>query len=178
MNPEDIDRPEVRREVEALFRDYERALMANDVAALNDYFWRDARLTRYGIADLQLGYDALVAFRAATPAPDFTRELSRVRIHTFGSDTAVAMCEFRRSDTRKLGMQTQTWLRFADGWKIVSAHVSTIDPPQPKVAAQAHIAERCDNRRLRRRVTSRSDVKARSAGRSQGAKRRPKPQSR
>jgi ketosteroid isomerase-like protein len=154
MNPETIDRPDVRREVEALFHDYEHALMTNDVAALNDYFWRDARLTRYGIADLQLGYDALEAFRAATPAPDFTREIRRLRITTFGANMAMAMCEFRRSDTKKLGMQTQTWVRFADGWKIVSAHVSMIDPPQPKVAAQAHIAERCE-----------------------GAKRRPKPQS-
>jgi ketosteroid isomerase-like protein len=129
MNPGDIDRPDVRREVEALFRDYEHALMTNDVAALNDYFWRDARLTRYGIADLQLGYDALVAFRAATPAPAFTREVNKLRITTFGADMALAMCEFHRSDTKKLGMQTQTWVRFTEGWKIVSAHVSMIDPP-------------------------------------------------
>jgi len=130
MKPEEIDRPDVRREIEALFNAYERALMANDAAALNNYFWRDARVTRYGIADLQLGHDALVAFRAATLAPRFSRALSRVRITTFGDDVALAMCEFHRSDSDKLGMQTQTWLRFADGWKIVSAHVSMIDPPQ------------------------------------------------
>jgi ketosteroid isomerase-like protein len=131
MKPEDIDHPDVRHEIEALFHDYERALMANDVAALNGYFWRDARLTRYGIADLQRGHDELAAFRAATAAPAFTREIRRLRITTFGADMAVAMCEFLRSDTAKLGMQTQTWVRFADGWKIVSAHVSMIDPPQP-----------------------------------------------
>ena len=129
MTPDLIDRPDVRREVEALFHAYERALMNNDAAALNNYFWRDARVTRYGIADLQLGHDALVAFRAATPAPGFTRELNRVRITTFGADMAVAMAEFRRSDTHKLGLQTQTWVRFANGWKIVSAHVSMIDAP-------------------------------------------------
>lgn len=33
MTPDSIDRPDVRREVEALFRAYERALMANDAAA-------------------------------------------------------------------------------------------------------------------------------------------------
>jgi hypothetical protein len=131
MKPEDVDRPDVRREIEALFEAYERALMTNDVGALNNYFWCDARVTRYGIADVQLGHDALVAFRAATPAPNFTRELSRVRITTFGADIALAMCEFHRSDTHKLGMQTQTWVRFADGWKIVSAHVSMIDPQSP-----------------------------------------------
>jgi hypothetical protein len=125
----EIDRPEVRREVEALFHAYERALMTNDVTALNGYFWRDPRVTRYGIADLQHGYDALTAFRAATPAPTFSRQLSRVRITTFGDDLAVAMTEFHRSDTDKLGMQTQTWARFQDGWKIVAAHVSMIDPP-------------------------------------------------
>lgn len=129
MNADDIDRPDVQREIEALFHDYEAALMRNDAAALNAYFWRDARVTRYGIADVQLGHDALVAFRAATPAPSFTRDLRRVRISTFGPDMAVAMTEFVRSDTRKLGMQTQTWVRMADGWKIVSAHVSMIDPP-------------------------------------------------
>ena len=128
MTPESIDRPDVRREIEALFRAYEHALMANDVDALNGFFWRDARVTRYGIADLQLGYDALVAFRAATPAPDFTRELVRVRITTFGVDLAVVMAEFHRSDTTRLGLQTQTWVRFAQGWKIVSAHVSMIEP--------------------------------------------------
>jgi ketosteroid isomerase-like protein len=129
MNPDDIDRPDVRREIEALFHDYEAALMRNDVAALNAYFWHDARVTRYGIADLQLGHDALVAFRAATAAPSFTRGLMRPRITTFGPDTAVAMTEFMRSDTHRLGLQTQTWVRMADGWRIVSAHVSMIDPP-------------------------------------------------
>jgi hypothetical protein len=129
VRPENIDRIDVRREIEALFRHYERALMNNDVAALNGFFWRDARVTRYGIADLQRGHDALVAFRAATPAPDFTRELSHVRITTFGADMAVVMAEFHRSDTTRLGLQTQTWVRFGDGWRIVSAHVSMIDPP-------------------------------------------------
>ena len=127
MGSDDVDRPAVRREIELLFDAYERALMANDAAALNAYFWRDARVTRYGITDLQLGHDTLVAFRATTPAPTFTRELSRLRITTFGPDVAVAMSEFRRSDSAKLGMQTQTWVRFADGWKIVSAHVSMVD---------------------------------------------------
>jgi ketosteroid isomerase-like protein len=129
VNADDVDRVDVRREIEALFHDYEAALMRNDAAALNGYFWRDARVTRYGIADLQLGHDALVAFRAATPAPSFTRDLRQLRITTFGTDMAVAMTEFVRSDTRKLGLQTQTWVRMADGWKIVSAHVSMIDPP-------------------------------------------------
>jgi hypothetical protein len=31
-----------------------------------------------------------------------------------------------RSDTPLRGFQTQTWVRFAAGWKIVAAHVSMI----------------------------------------------------
>ena len=53
MNPAVIDDPRVVAEVTAAFHAYEAALMGNDVAALNGYFWADARVTRYGIADRQ-----------------------------------------------------------------------------------------------------------------------------
>ncbi|EHR72187.1 Protein of unknown function (DUF3225) [Burkholderiales bacterium JOSHI_001] len=124
--PGDIDAPEVLAELAAIFRDYERALMDNDVAALNRYFWADARVTRYGIADRQWGIDELVAYRAATPAPNFTRSLHHLRLHAFGPDLAVAQVEFLRSDTPLRGFQTQTWARLPEGWRIVAAHVSMI----------------------------------------------------
>jgi hypothetical protein len=38
----------------------------------------------------------------------------------------VAQVEFVRSDTSLRGFQTQAWVRFAEGWKIVAAHVSMI----------------------------------------------------
>ena len=126
MTPLQIDDPGVLAEITAVFHDYERALMANDVAALNAYFWDDARLTRYGIGDRQLGFDELVAFRAATPAPSFTRRLENLRIRSFGPDLAVALVEFVRSDTALRGFQSQTWVRLAGAWKIVAAHVSMI----------------------------------------------------
>lgn len=126
MNAADIDRAEVLAELAQVFHDYEQALMDNDVDALNGWFWPDARVTRYGIADRQFGIDELIGFRAATPAPNFTRQLENLRLHAFGNDTAVAQVEFVRSDTRLRGFQTQTWVRFASGWKIVAAHVSMI----------------------------------------------------
>jgi ketosteroid isomerase-like protein len=126
MQRSDIDSPAVLHELRQVFDDYERALMANDVAALNRYFWDDARTTRYGIADRQWGLAEITAFRAGTPAPGFTRVLQHPRITAYGSDTAVAQTEFVRSDTSLRGFQTQTWVRFADGWKIVAAHVSMI----------------------------------------------------
>ena len=129
MNPAVIDDPRVVAEVTAAFHAYEAALMGNDVAALNGYFWADARVTRYGIADRQWGIAELVAFRAATPALRFSRTLQHLRICSFGPDMAVAQVEFLRSDTPLRGFQTQTWVRLApgrSGWKIVAAHVSMI----------------------------------------------------
>ncbi|WP_088279558.1 AtzH-like domain-containing protein [Ideonella sp. A 288] len=133
MTPADIDRPSVVAEVRRQFDAYERALMGNDVEGLIGFFWPDARLTRYGIADRQLGIAEMVAFRRATPAPGFTRRLENLRITAFGDDMAVALVEFVRSDTPLRGFQSQTWVRMdsADSgpavWKIVSAHVSMFD---------------------------------------------------
>jgi hypothetical protein len=121
-----INRPDVIAEVTRIFLDYEAALMRNDVAALNAFFWQDPAVTRYGIQDRQLGHEALVAYRAGVPAPTFTRTLRDVRITSFGPDMAVAMCEFARSDTPLHGFQTQTWVRMQAGWRIVSAHVSMV----------------------------------------------------
>ncbi len=129
MNLALIDDPQVVAEVTAVFHAYEQALMGNDVAALNAYFWDDDRVTRYGIADRQWGISELVAYRAATPAPSFSRTLHHLRIHSFGPDMAVAQVEFVRSDTALRGFQSQTWVRLLPGragWKIVAAHVSMI----------------------------------------------------
>ena len=121
-----IDRPAVLAEVRCAFEAYEQALMRNDVAALDRFFWNDPRTTRYGIADRQWGMAEIAAYRAATPAPRFTRALQHPRITAYGDDMAVAQVEFVRSDSPLRGFQTQVWARFPDGWKIVAAHVSMI----------------------------------------------------
>ena len=121
-----IDTPAVIEELTPIFHAYEAALMCNDVEALAGYFWDDARVTRYGIADRQFGSDELRAFRAAGSAPTFTRELENLRLYAFGADMAVAQVEFVRSDTQLRGFQTQTWVRMAGTWRIVAAHVSMI----------------------------------------------------
>ena len=63
-----IDLPDVVEDVTRQFWAYEKAFMANDVEALIDFFWSDSRLTRYGIADRQLGIEQMRAFRRASPA--------------------------------------------------------------------------------------------------------------
>ena len=132
MNGPEIDLPAVVEDVTRQFWAYEKAFMANDVDALIDFFWTDPRLTRYGIADRQLGIEEMRAFRRASPAPDFTRRIEKLRVTSFGDAMAVAYCEFVRSDTPLRGFQSQTWVRLAEEgasaptWKIVSAHVSMI----------------------------------------------------
>jgi hypothetical protein len=126
MNLGALDRPGVVAEITRLFHAYEQALMANDAEVLIGFFWDDPRLTRYGIADRQLGIDEMVAFRRGSPAPAFTRRLENLRITAFGEDMAIAMVEFVRSDTPLRGFQTQTWVRLPEGWRIVAAHVSMI----------------------------------------------------
>lgn len=129
ITPTQLDDPGVLAEVSAAFWAYETALMTNDVPTLVGFFWADERQTRYGIADRQLGHTEQLAFRHATPAPQFSRRLENLRICAFGPDHAVAQVEFVRSDSPLRGFQSQTWVRLAEGWRIVAAHVSMVSWP-------------------------------------------------
>jgi hypothetical protein len=122
----EIDRPEVVAEVTAAFDRYEKALVTNDVAVLDDVFRDDPRTVRYGTAEILYGHAEIAAFRAARSPAGLTRSLSRTVITTYGRDFAVASTLFHRAPS-KVGRQMQTWVRFADGWHVVAAHVSVID---------------------------------------------------
>lgn len=47
-----LDAAAVVDEVRSAFEAYERALIANDVAAMDAAFWNDARVVRFGIAEI------------------------------------------------------------------------------------------------------------------------------
>jgi hypothetical protein len=123
----EIDIPEVRAEVEAAFARYEKALVTNDVPVLEELF-RDAPQTiRYGAAENFYGMDEIRAFRRSRPSVGLMRTLSRTVITTYGRDCAVANTMFHRETMPgKVGRQSQTWLRFPEGWRVVSAHVSVV----------------------------------------------------
>ena len=127
----EIDLPEVVAEVRAAFDRYEKALVTNDVAALNSTF-RDAPQTiRYGIGENLYGHDEIAGFRAARSPVGLMRSISRTVITTYGRDFAVASTLFHRDSLiGKVGRQMQSWVRFEDGWKVVAAHVSIIDAPK------------------------------------------------
>ena len=127
----EIDLPEVLAEVTAQFARYEKALVSNDVAVLDELFRNDTRTLRYGIGENLYGYDAIMAFRAARSPVGLMRRTDKTVITTYGRDTAVASTLFYRETTPgKVGRQMQTWVRFPEGWRIVAAHVSVIDEPQ------------------------------------------------
>lgn len=120
----DINLPDVLPEVQAAFESYEQALRDNDLARLDDFFWHDPRVVRYGVADIQHGFDAVQAWRRTAPYIGPERVTLRTVITTFGRDCATAMTEFRNTPSAPLGRQMQTWVRGPEGWRIVAAHVS------------------------------------------------------
>ena len=126
-----IDDPETRAEVEAEFAAYERALVGNDVAALDAFFLNSAKSVRYGVGENLYGIDEIRAFRAARSPAGLARVLERTEITTYGRDLAIAATLFRRASAPgRIGRQMQTWVRFPQGWRIVAAHVSLIDEPK------------------------------------------------
>jgi hypothetical protein len=126
-----IDLPDVLAEVTAQFERYEKALVSNDVAVLDELFRNDSRTLRYGIGENLYGYDEIMAFRAGRSPVGLMRKIERTVITTYGHDTAIASTLFHREATPgKIGRQMQTWIRFPEGWRIVAAHVSIIDAPK------------------------------------------------
>lgn len=126
-----VNLPEVQAEVQAVFARYEDALVNNRVEVLDELFWASPHTVRYGAGENLVGIEAIRAFRLARPATGLARELARTVITTHGRDFATAMTEFRREGSTKVGRQSQTWVRFADGWRVVAAHVSLIGEPPP-----------------------------------------------
>ena len=127
----EVDLPDVLAEVIAAFARYEAALVSNDIAVLDELFRNDPRTLRYGIGENLYGYDAIMAFRVARSPVGLMRKTARTVITSYGRDAAVASTLFYRdSAPGRVGRQMQTWVRFAEGWKIVAAHVSIIDEPK------------------------------------------------
>ena len=128
----EIDLPDVVAEVKAAFARYEQALISNDIATLNETFRDDPRTIRYGMAENLYGYAEIMSFRSGRAPVGLARTLSRTVITTYGRNFATASTLFERTTTPgKIGRQMQTWVKFPDGWRVVAAHVSLIEKPQP-----------------------------------------------
>jgi hypothetical protein len=119
-----INDAKVIAELTELAERYEAALMANDLSALDAMFWQSPDVVRLGVGENLYGIEEIAAFRAKRPGGSPQRSVLRTSIACFGRDAGVINLEFRRDGTTTIGRQSQTWIRFEEGWRIVSAHVS------------------------------------------------------
>jgi hypothetical protein len=135
-----IDDPAIVAQVTAAFEAYERALIDNDVAAMNVLFWDAPETVRYGIAEIQHGGAAVRAWRESCAPVPKSRKRHRTVVTTFDRDYATVSTEFTSDATPLVGRQMQTWARLGapdaafGGWIIVAAHVSLIDAPDALAA--------------------------------------------
>ncbi|BAZ00652.1 hypothetical protein NIES37_46470 [Tolypothrix tenuis PCC 7101] len=121
-----VNDPAVVAEVTDLYLKYEEALANNNLEVMDSLFWDAAEVVRFGVTENLYGSEEIRNFRASRPNPKIEREISHLKVVTFGKYTATVTLEFRRiiNNVEMFGRQSQTWYRFPQGWKIVSAHVS------------------------------------------------------
>jgi len=123
-----INDPDVIAELEALYLEYENALVTNNVEKLVAMFWDGRQVMRFGATENLYGPRELESFRKMRPAVNLARTVTRLDIVSFGRDFASITLEFERTAgaTVAQGRQSQVWVRFAEGWRIVQAHVSLL----------------------------------------------------
>lgn len=121
-----INLPHVLVEISQVFARYEKALISNDVQVLTELFWDNPLTVRFGISEIHYGADAIRRYRDRfAPPANMPRQLRNLVITTFGETFATADVEFLREGD-PVGRQSQTWVKFPAGWRVVSAHVSML----------------------------------------------------
>lgn len=121
-----VNHPPVLAEVEAAFAAYEHALMTNDLDALDALFWNSPFTVRFGPGQNLYGIEAIAAFRLGRVGGSPQRIVFNTVIASFGNDFATATTEFQRAGAPVPGRQSQSWVRFAEGWRVTSAHISML----------------------------------------------------
>ena len=125
--PIQLNAADATAELNAAFDRYEDALVHNKVDVLGELFWDNSLTLRFGAKENLFGAGEIKAFRAARPSVGLSREIVARHVVTFGPSTGVANITFKRNGEPRIGRQSQTWVKFAEGWRVVSAHVSWMD---------------------------------------------------
>lgn len=108
------------------FWEYERALMANDLGALDRLFAPGPETLRGDAAGILVGHDAIAAFRqgrGGAPA----RTIEAVQLQHIADDAALVIA-ITAPATGGRGQQTQLWHRIDGAWRVTAAHVSLPAP--------------------------------------------------
>jgi hypothetical protein len=123
-----VNDPEIVAELRELYPKYETALVTNDAQTLTGMFWASPHAMRFGIMENLYGIGEIDAFRKGRSPANLQRTIRRLDIVTFGRDFGSITLEFERLVNGKIifGRQSQVWVRFPGGWRIVSAHVSVL----------------------------------------------------
>jgi Asp-tRNA(Asn)/Glu-tRNA(Gln) amidotransferase A subunit family amidase len=117
------------------FWEYERALMANDLDALDRLFAPGDETLRGDAGGILVGHDAISAFRKGRGGAA-ARTIAGIHVRDLGNDRALIVAETLPA-TGGRGQQTQLWHRSStnDGvvdWLVEAAHVSV---PAPAIEA-------------------------------------------
>ncbi|MBF4161234.1 DUF3225 domain-containing protein [Nocardioides sp. CBS4Y-1] len=105
---------------------YERALMDDDLEALDRLFAPGPATLRGDAAGLLVGHETISAFRGGRGgAPRRTVLAAHVQVVDDDHATIVAETELARGGR---GLQTQTWARLPTGWAVTAAHVMVPAP--------------------------------------------------
>jgi len=114
-----LNLPQVVEEVRAVFLAYEAALLANDVRLLNDFFWDSPSTVRYGIAEHNYGAADIRAYREHAWPVSPCVVCSEPSLPLVDAIRPVVSSEFSVPASELIGRQTQTWVRFDTGWKLI-----------------------------------------------------------
>jgi hypothetical protein len=115
------------RRGQAVFARYEDALVHNKVEVLDELFWDSPHHAALRRGENLYGIEAIQAFRAARPATGLARELIRNhRHHHLRPRLRDRHDRVPARGQHRIGRQSQTWMRTADGWRVVAAHVSLL----------------------------------------------------
>lgn len=129
-------------DVTAAFWDYERALMDDDLPALDAFFAPGPDTLRGDAAGVITGHDAISAFRATRGGAPGRRVLA-IDVREINDDTALVIAVTAPA-TGGRGQQTQLWRRIEGRWRIAAAHVSApqraIDPSVWRVVGTPLVA--------------------------------------
>jgi hypothetical protein len=123
----EVSDPAVAAEVRAAFEAYERALVANDVDALDEWFWNDERVVRFAFGVEQHGWQEVSDVRRALLRQTPPRTIRSLDVVTYGDDVAAVFAVFVVDDSGELVHQSQVWAKLDGAWRVTAAHVST--PP-------------------------------------------------
>ncbi|WOQ69751.1 DUF3225 domain-containing protein [Microbacterium limosum] len=104
------------------FEAYERAIMANDLDALDAAFAPGEGTMRGDAAGLLVGHDAISAFRGVRGGVP-PRSIERIEHRELAPDVAL-LVSISRYAGGGTGLQTQIWQRIEGRWLITAAHVT------------------------------------------------------